>query len=518
MQAETGVGEGGARKAERGTPESRTRSRRRLVPRLAAAALLATAMGCVSAPLAPAPQTPPQAPAQTPAQTPPDQAPDAAQIRQRYRETVARGHQANLERYKGNTDMFLRPGVLADRKAKRVVVQVQTTALNRNDPIEFFLITDTGGHDYEALAAALALPSDIYRALVFIGMEPGRGVDVDKLCFWPKGERVKMTFSPPGGNGSGPIAAEDLVLDRDRDKPLPPVGLVFVGGPVAPAGAGSTQMLYAIDSAGPGSVAATYNEPITLLDVPRQAAQSDVYGHLTVNPGVELPSLQLMEATLEPERKDGSKRVMDLVLEAAPRPASSNATVRDLVFRLRAAGDKTLGENLPLDQVLRTFSDLVKDSRDPCVTLQIADDMTLGLVRELCAVLASVETEDGIRMEPPPARHLYYKAFLPKDEMKDRNERIMQPWELRLAGPDTAPTGTLVRIEEVWRDERIRPDLKVTEHPVATPAALRERLDKLGPGLRVILVFARPSLTHGALMRFLDPALPTHPTVHVFLD
>jgi hypothetical protein len=38
-----------------------------------------------------------------------------------------------------------------------------------------------------------------------------------------------------------------------------------------------------------------------------------------------------------------------------------------------------------------------------------------------------------------------------------------------------------------------------------------------GPGLPVILVIVPPSVTHGQLMTFLAPALPTHSTIHVFL-
>ena len=64
----------------------------------------------------------------------------------------------------------------------------------------------------------------------------------------------------------------------------------------------------------------------------------------------------------------------------------------------------------------------------------------------------------------------------------------------------------------------MRPDLKVTDYEVQTPEALKQNLTEHGPGLPVILVKAQPSLTHEQLMRFLAPALVTHPTIHVFLS
>jgi hypothetical protein len=36
--------------------------------------------------------------------------------------------------------------------------------------------------------------------------------------------------------------------------------------------------------------------------------------------------------------------------------------------------------------------------------------------------------------------------------------------------------------------------------------------------MAVIFVYAPGTLTHGELMTFIAPALPTHGTIHVFLD
>ena len=55
------------------------------------------------------------------------------------------------------------------------------------------------------------------------------------------------------------------------------------------------EALCAADVYGPNTIASTYNEPATLLDLPRQAAQGDVYSFQFPNPEYALPSNTLVE-------------------------------------------------------------------------------------------------------------------------------------------------------------------------------------------------------------------------------
>ena len=64
-----------------------------------------------------------------------------------------------------------------------------------NGLAEFFIIGEQSGHGYEAVAVSFASAADIVDGLVFIGMERGRPVDFEKLCLWPKGERVKVSVA-----------------------------------------------------------------------------------------------------------------------------------------------------------------------------------------------------------------------------------------------------------------------------------------------------------------------------------
>jgi hypothetical protein len=447
-----------------------------------------------------------------------DNGPEPSPLRATHRKEVEARYRQNLAQYGNDTNFLVRPGVLADRRARRVVIQAEASPLNAQDPVEFFLIGEGSGKEYESLAVALARPGHVYQALTFIGLTPGRPVAPDQLCFWPKGERVHMSFRLPGRDSTTVVAAEDLVLDSTGRKSLPPAGLVFVGGPITRAETDSNIVAYAVDVGDPGSIASLYNEPITVLDVPRQAAQSEVYGQQIVNDQVRLPGQQMVEVILEPEGNDDRTRVMDLDLAVALSAATSNATLANVTFRLTERTGRKVGENVSFDAIRSVLGVLAAGNRDAFVTARFDDALPLRVVRAVCAELLKAEDQRLVRMEPPPAGQLYYKAFLPREDFRNRTERLMQPWELHLAGASAAPTGTLVQIEEVWKDDQPRPDLKVTDHAVASGADLRARLEQFGPGLRVILVYAPASLSYGALMRFVSPALTTHPTVHVFLE
>src|SRR5262245_353362 len=61
-------------------------------------------------------------------------------------------YQQNLEKYKGNADILVLPGLLASRKEKSVRLWCRATGLHPKDPLEFFIIPADSGKDYEALA------------------------------------------------------------------------------------------------------------------------------------------------------------------------------------------------------------------------------------------------------------------------------------------------------------------------------------------------------------------------------
>jgi hypothetical protein len=308
------------------------------------------------------------------------------------------------------------------------------------------------------------------------------------------------------------------MFDDRTGKSMPARGLVFVGSAFVESRKEPGKRLYVADVNAPRSIASVYNEPGTVLDVPQQASQTEVYNHQYANAEFPLPSGALVDIVIRPEYPPDRKRVMDLRLSARRGEAGTGTNLVDAVLELRDPLGRVLNRKPGVNGVLEVLVAAAEQGRDPFVTLSLGPGLALGAARRLCAVLSSVETETGIRMEPPPPGHLYYRAFLPDEQFRNRAERIAQPWELRLRLEGDDARGTLTQITQVWKENELNPDLVVKHYDVPTREALRKELDAHEGGLPVILVFAGASMTHGQLMDFLEPARRTHPTIHVFVD
>ena len=425
---------------------------------------------------------------------------------------IERAYQDDLKRYAGNANVLVLPGLVADRSRHRVIAQGAATGIGGDEPVEFLLVARNSAHDYEALAIVYANPSDLHRALEFIGMQKGSPVDEKKRRFWPKGERVLVTVTP-SSSGAYASRLEAFVLDRRTGQTMSEAGLVFCGSFDTPlVGSDSGEKVYYADTYDPNSIASTYNEPTTVLDVPRQASQNGVYGDYTAHPARPLQPGEQIEIRFEPEHTDGTRRVVELSLRVSAGGDAAPAFV--LSGRTNSA---PLAEGTITD-VLRTLSEMPGQGHDPFLDLTFAPDVTLGAARNVAQLLGTIETENGIRMDPPPAGQLYYRALLPSPSFRDREKRLSQPWELHLRIIDGAVAATLVHIKETWTDEKLEPDLEPSEYAVRDPAQLRAQMDQTGGGLPVILVYADPDIRHGRLMEFLEPVLETHPIVYVFVE
>jgi len=322
-------------------------------------------------------------------------------------------------------------------------------------------------------------------------------------------------------------------MDKYRKKTLPEVGFVFTGSRIVSRPGEKLRRAYAADVLTPKSVASLYNDPTTVLDVPRRARQSDVYGSLVVGPEYDFTKNELLTIILEPEHKNGRQRVKDLVLEVR-RGAGKALTATDatgptapIEFLLKERPGKTLTERPELAVVFEELDSLIRAGHDPYILLRFDGALRLEQVQKVCRVLALIDTDSGIRVEPPEPGQLYYEALLPDDEWLDRENRIIQPWELRLVRSKGKISGTLTLHESVFRSDRPAPEMKVTTFRADTPHSIRERLDadavrrkeagrRAGPP--VLLVFAEKNLTYAELLQFLDPVLATHNIIHVFLD
>ncbi len=432
---------------------------------------------------------------------------------------------------------FERPGVKADRAARQVVVKARATGLPKGDPLEFILISKSSGHDYESLAISEAQPSDIHAALEFIGIRPGR--PARGMNFWPKGERVIIHFAWDPAHSSQPpdampdalqpdatltnVRVESITIDLRNNQNYPPDGFTFVGSYLTKTAEFSNQQVYAADVLEPNSIISTFNTAGTVLDIPRQGDQNELYGAIACNPAYLFKKGQPLNVIMTPEpRPDGSPRVKDLIIAAEPLPDKTGATLDEMAIRLLDADGNLLNpDNLTMTGVLSKLNTL--KNHDLHTALRIDEKLALGGIRAFCRIVRDIEGERGIRVEAPRENRLYYQAFLPNPSFVDREKRNSHPWELYLEPGNGTLTGRVEFIERYWKEEADDYKTDLYSYPISAPKDLETLLEppkdikRKGPGLSVLLAFTPATLTYGQVLAFLKPVMDSHPLMYIIL-
>lgn len=414
---------------------------------------------------------------------------------------------------------FERKGVTADRTGCVVRVTARSIRLNPGDAVEFPLITAASGKDYEALAVTGASARDIHDALVFIGLKPGRPTDPSALRFWPKGDRVRMLFHypDPASGKELQVPAERLILDTRTKATLPEDGFVFTGSAWIPSPSDPATRQYAADAYTPNCVVAAYNESTAVLDVPRRAAQHEVYSYLVPNPDFPLPSNQVIQITFSPFFTDGRMHERDLTLAVRPMAGATNAPGDPaLEYRLTDATGAALTTNLSLNGFLSAIGHQTEQAVTPFLTFIPGADLPLAVLQKLAGLLLSLDTDRGLRLEPPASGDPYLQAFAPNEQHRQREARPVPGTELHLAQTPAGPTGALVFVEAIWKDDDAAPTFRETSVPVRSAADIAPALENRDIPA-VFLVFAPRELPYGDLKPFLQPPLARKMIVYVFL-
>jgi len=227
-----------------------------------------------------------------------------------------------------------------------------------------------------------------------------------------------------------------------------------------------------------------------------------------------------LELTPEERPPEFPLRVIDLTLEvSAPDQSLEIGTSR---FRLIEAGaDPAKVEPAALADVIKSMSETYRPQRDPYVTIDLNDNLALQAVTDLARLLDKIDNEFAVRIEAPRKGQLYYRAFTPREDWRARVDRPTQPCELRFTrGEDDKLSTSLVRIEEIWTEnpDNLRPDLKIHEQPVPSPAELPALLAATKVEMPVLLVFAPGNARLGDVMPYLRLIQETHPNIHVFVE
>jgi hypothetical protein len=445
------------------------------------------------------------------------------------KELAAAAHKANLKKHANNTNILVLPGLVADRQKQRVEVTVESAGLAEGACCEFAVVSEASQHAYESILIAFAQPSSIHQALKFIGQEPGAPADLGSLRSWPRGECFHLSLVR---EKEPPIRLEKLLLDRRTGKSLSEEGFRFVGSMMLPAPNDPGKKAYGADAYQPMAIVSLFNSTCTVLEVPRTATKGDAYQNTIINPEHPLAGRGLMTLVIEPPNEDNAKRVKDLLLQvdaaATPpaRPLTGLERLNQLAFQLKD-GAAVLNEKPSLSSVVAVLSALDRKKHDYFLTVNFGDGVELGGAEALAKILAIMDSERGVRIEPPPAGQLYYRAFAPDRDLLDRDARMFHPWELSLSEKDGTVSGKLLRIDSVYRPGVTKAELEIVQLSVSGPKELRKELDaelertvKANKRARppVMMVFAPSTLTYGQLRKFLELSLPTHKTIHVYLD
>lgn len=425
-------------------------------------------------------------------------------VRQWFNDT----YQQQLHNLGQRRDKLILPGIIADRTKRQVRIMAVGTGIAGNNPVEFFLVGENG-RDYESLAITIAKPSDIHRALVFIGLKPGRPIDYAKCHYWPRGERVFLSISRRVNPKAAPekIRGEQFLFDKNTQSTMRLPGLTFVGSIWTKDK--KNKRHYEADTL--GDIATDYNDPWTVLDVPNRVSQGARYYTLIPNPKRLIPLRQHLTIILEPEYPPGRTRVLDCrVTVLADKPKPKAAT--DLRYRLVMGKEKPT-QNLNFAQLLDHLQQAIGNGHDPFVSFLFSPNLPVAPIRELCTVLDVIAGKDLIRIEPIPD-HPYYQAFLPKPKWRDRASRPAQPVEVHLQQINKKLNGKIVVILESFSESGRK--LTVRSFPFTSESELLHLLAEKKPeDTQSLFLYSPPTLSYAVATRLYRELAKTFPAFYI---
>lgn len=427
-------------------------------------------------------------------------------------------YQQDVKKFAGNADVVVKRGLVASRKDKTVQIYASATGLGPGNPIEFYLIGEKSSHAYEALAIAYADPADVRQALIFIGMQPGRTVDYDKLMFWPKGERVKVSVTGVGDNhGFGPVNLVNMLWDYEQRRSTSPDGFVFTGSVMVDDKDNPAEKLVGAAQFDPFSIISDYNEPVSVLDIAMRSTKGDAYGDNTVNTNLLQNRGALLSMVMRPEYADGQKRVINFSLTVLPGDSSATNAVISAAFDMVNTDNATTNHYQNLAELSKALKNIITSGHDPFVTLHFSPDLRLSDCHKLSAFFSGIETTNGIRVEPPQGDELFYLAFVPNERMRIRKNRYVQPLELHLRLLADKLDATIVKVDEIWGASNT-PTLRPKLFPVALHGGLEQTVKDTGVKMKILLIFADGNIRLGQLMNYIKPLRSSYELVHVYLE
>lgn len=324
--------------------------------------------------------------------------------------------------------------ITVDKDAHSVTFTAVSTDCGLDTQLEFLFVGPDSDHGYEAMFTTEAKVSELAAAFAEAGIPLGAPVNQDGCRFWPVGEN--LVLEPAFTN-----------LVRDSASPTPPE-IIYTGGTRDGKGIPEAETNM------PSAVFALYNCPQSLFQLDDSLDQSATYGRF--HPAVKLPKGEKRTFTV---RWNGSNSCQSVTVRLP----------KDLLSL------KPLAARTPLS---------VTPELDPAHTL--ADTASLALV------LSGLDSR-RFKVNGFVPGQFFYKAFLPREQWRDRKERLAQPPEVHLK-----PDGSFVvtKITEDWSDEEsVDPKLVAEDRSFKNrDEAMRYASEVSGKTLTV-LVFAPAKTT-----------------------
>lgn len=331
----------------------------------------------------------------------------------------------------------------AKSDATGVSFYARTTAMQAGAPVEFLIVGPDSDHAYEALFTTEEPVEEIVRRLRAAGFAGGRPIDVESCRLWPVGEAVEIS----------PSLAEVTAQPGGKVE----AACIYTGGKGCSGGMpeACTNM--------PQAVFALYDCPQSLFQLDGIFPQSPTYGRFTA-----------ISNTAAGARVRFSVRH---AAEPAVQPIEIAFSMTNCTRQIERL--QTAAERGPVD-LLATFS----------------ADLTLREAAGIATLLAQLDST-RIKLNGAGAGDFFYQAFLPKEQWRERSERLMQPPEVHL---DAKGRIRIVEVKEDWSDpDTIDPKLTLREHQCADAVAAAKLAGELAGKTRTVLFFAPASTALGSL-------------------
>ena len=372
-------------------------------------------------------------------------------------------------------------GVVADRAARTVTFLMETTGIDPKEPIEFLAIGPLSDRAYESFGVTVASPAAIAAAIESIGVPRGVPASPSSARFWPQGERLTLAATPYGEKPGATFTLAGILADKQMktegavlDKPF-----VYTGGtrdransPVA-----ATNI--------PCAVFALYGHGPSLLQLNGLFDQSSTYGRFTA--GKSFKPGELLEMKLS---WDGATHVKTRT------PVISATNIAEVLQSLQA-------EAAP--------------DTDLFVTPVLDDSVTVARAAEIAKAFDMLDG-NGLKMNGTAKDQFFYKAFLPDPAWRNRQGRLFQPFEIRLA---TDGSRTFTFVEEDWSGDGLDPVLKPKTRQMTDwselPACLEQTGDQ-GAKVTVAFVYAPADTPVTRLSPIVKVLTPRIGTFYVFAE